>query len=112
MRSWGLFSLFGFVYLRKLFANLAAGKVFNKDNPVYIQKVAYVFIGWNLISPVLVYLGGMAILNDIGQHASSIQLVPMFTLGIGGIFTGLAFLVLAGVMKEAAIMYQEQSLTI
>jgi hypothetical protein len=108
----GIISLFGFVYMRKLFANLAEGKVFDKDNPVYIQKVAYVFIGWNLISPVLVYFAGMAILNDVGQHATSIQLVPMIDLGVGGIFTGLAFLVLAGVMKEAASIYQEQSLTI
>jgi hypothetical protein len=108
----GIISLFGFFYMRKLFANLAEGKVFNKDNPIYIQKVAYVFIGWNLISPILVYLAGLVILNDIGQHANSVQLMPMIDLGIGGIFTGLAFLVLAGVMKEAAVIYQEQSLTI
>ena len=70
------------------------------------------FIVFNLIYPILIYLGGIAILSDIGEHSTSIELTPMVNFSIIGFFTGLGFMVLAGVMKEAASIYQEQSLTI
>jgi len=108
----GIIALFGLINMRKVFAHLVEGDAFNQDIPVYIDKIGYVFIVWNIVYPVLVYFGGKAILSDIGQHAQSIQLTPMIQFNLIGLFTGLSILVLAGVMREAAKIHEEQSLTI
>ncbi len=108
----GLISLFGLWYLRKVFALLAIGDSFNEQTPLYLKKVGYIAIASNIAWSILQYLGGAAIINDVGQHASFIHLSPAIEPNLGGIFIGLAILVLAGILEEAAQIQEEQALTI
>ena len=51
-------------------------------------------------------------LNDIAFNVPGIQLFPAFEFNLGGIFAGLAIIVLSGVLREAVSIHQEQELTI
>jgi hypothetical protein len=104
--------LYGLLAMRKLFASLAEGSTFTEENAERIRKVGYVFIGWHIVSPVLQYFGSRTILNDIAFSAPGIQLYPGFEINIGGVFAGFAIIVLSGVLREAASIHREQSLTI
>jgi hypothetical protein len=104
--------LYGLLTMRKIFASLAEGSTFTEENAKRIRKIGYVFIGFHLVSPVLQYFGSKIMLQDIAFNTPGIHLYPGFEFGIGGVFAGFAIIVLSGVLREAASMQQEQSLTI
>jgi len=104
--------LYGLAQMRALFASLVNDGSFNQENAVRIKKVGFVLIGWQIIVPLLQYYGGRAMLNDINLDVQGIQLYPAFEINVAGIFVALAVLVLSGVLREAANIHQEQSLTI
>ena len=51
------------------------------------------------------------VLRDITFNVAGIQLYPGFEINIGG-GAGFAIIVLSGLLREAACIHQEQSLTI
>jgi hypothetical protein len=104
--------LYGLRAMRNLFASLAEGDAFNRQNVQYIRVIGYVVIAWNVIAPLLNYFGGRIMLEDISLNVPGVQLSPGFEFNIGGIIAGLAIIVIAGVMREAAALHEEQSLTI
>lgn len=104
--------LLGLWQMRKVFTSLANGDTFTEENAEHVKLLGYVVITGNLILPALQYFGGRMILNDIAFDTPGIQLYPSFELDIGGIFVGLAILVLAGVFREATSIKQDQALTI
>jgi hypothetical protein len=108
----GLIGLFGLWYLRKIFALLAVGDSFNEQTPYYLKKVGYIAIASNIVWSILQYLGGVAIIHDVGEVASFIHLSPAIEPNLGGIFIGVAILVLAGILEEATQIHEEQALTI
>lgn len=108
----GLIALFGLAQMRKIFASLVGGESFARENAGRIRKLGYVFITWHIIHPLLQYFGGRVVLNDVALNVQGIQLYPAFEFNIVGIFAGLAIIVLSGVLREAASIHQEQSLTI
>jgi len=104
--------LYGLLAMRKLFASLAEGSTFTEENAERVRKVGYVFIGWHIVSPVLQYFGSRMMLHDIAFNVPGVQLFPGFEINIGGVFAGFAIIVLSGVLREAASIHHEQSLTI
>ncbi|WP_144394984.1 DUF2975 domain-containing protein [Pleionea sediminis] len=112
MMIMGVIGLFGLMYIRKLFINLNDKRPFADENANCIRKFGIVVVVWNIVYPILVYLGGMAILSDIGEHSEYIHLTPAVSTNLYGLFMGLSIIVLAQVIKEAAILQKEQSLTI
>jgi len=104
--------LYGLLTMRKLFASLMEGNTFTQENAERTRKIGYVFIGWHTISPVLQYFGSRIMLHDIAFNVPGIQLYPGFEFNIGGVFAGFAIIVLSGVLREAANIHQQQSLTI
>ena len=104
--------LFGLWQMRSLFTSLAAGDTFTLENTEHVRVLAYVVIAWNIILPALQYVGGRVMLNDIAFDVPGIRLYPSFELNVGGIFVGLAILVLSGVLREALRIKQDQALTI
>ena len=104
--------LYGLLTMRKLFVSLAEGDTFTRGNAERLRKIGYAFIGWHIVSPVLQYFGGRIMLHDIAFNVPGIQLYPGFELSIGGLFAGFAIIVLSGVLREAASIHHEQSLTI
>lgn len=108
----GLIFLFGLLQMRRLFASVIKGESFARENAGRIKTIGYVFIGWHIIYPLLQYFGGRIMLNDIGFNVQGIQLHPAFELNVAGIFAGFAIIVLAGVLREAASIHHEQSLTV
>ncbi len=104
--------LYGLLTMRKLFISLAAGDTFTRENTERIRKIGYVFVGFNIVSPLLQYFGGRIMLHDVAFNVPGIHLYPAFEFNIGGIFAGFAIIVLSGVLREAVTMHQEQSLTI
>ena len=98
--------------MRNLFSSLVEGSTFTDENAERIRTLGYIFIAWNIIDPLLQYFGNRAMLQDIAFNTPGIQLYPGFTFNIGGLFAGFAIIVLAGVLREAASIHQDQSLTI
>lgn len=104
--------LFGLAQMRKVFASLVEGGSFARENAGRIRKIGYVFITWHVVHPLLQYFGGRVVLNDVAINVQGIQLYPTFEINIFGIFAGLAMIVLSGILREAASIHQDQSLTI
>jgi len=108
----GIISLFGLFYLKKLFKNFAEGRAFQFENSDLINKIGVVVVIWNLLYPIIVYAGGSIILQEVGQHGQFIQISPSLQLNPVGILFGFVLMVFSQVIKEAAVMQEEQSLTI
>lgn len=108
----GIIALFGLAQMRKIFASLISGESFARENAGRVRKIGYIFIGWHIMHPLLQYFGGRAVLKDIEFAFQGIQLFPAFEFNIVGIFTGLAIIVLSGILREASSIHREQSLTI
>jgi hypothetical protein len=107
-----LMFLVGLRQMRRLFTSLADGEIFTEKNTEYVRALGYVVIAWNIVLPVLQQVGGRLMLDEIAFDAPGIVLYPSFELDIGGIFIGLAILVLSGVLREAVSIKQDQALTI
>jgi hypothetical protein len=99
-------------YLRKLFANFAQRRFFDAVNATYIRRIAFILIGTCIVYPLVIYLGGQMILNDIGSFNAQIELAPSVSIPITGFVVGLALLVLSQLIDEAVDIYNEQALTI
>jgi hypothetical protein len=98
--------------IRAVFASLAEGKNFESQNSARIKKIGYIAIGWALVSPLLQYFGGQAILREYSLELQGIVLNPAFELNGGSIFIGLVLIVLSGVLNEAAGINESHQLTI
>jgi len=107
-----LIFLFGLGITRRLFASLKEGHAFADGNAERMKNIGYVFLLFNAVAPVLQYVGGRILLGDITMNTPGVQLYPAFEFSIGGIFAGLAIIVLAGVLREAIAMRKEHELTI
>lgn len=108
----GIVLLYILIQLRALFASLVSGVTFTPENSGRIKKIGYVVIAWTLINPLLQYFGGRAILAEYSLDVPGIELSPAFEISGMGILIGLAIIVLAGVLDEAASMHKFQELTI
>lgn len=108
----GIIVLYSVVQMRALFASLVRGQPFTPENSGRIKKVGFAVILGSLISPLLQYFGGRAMLTEYSLNVPGIQLSPAFELPIAGIFIGLVLIVLSGVLNEAAGIYKVQQLTI
>jgi hypothetical protein len=107
-----LIVLYVLLQLRNTFVSLSNGEAFTSVNSVRLQKIGMLVLASQLAAPLLQYYGWGAVLKGISLNTQAIQLYPAFELNLIGIFTGLAVLVLSGVMKEAVQMRDEQRLTI
>ena len=107
-----LIVLYGLMHLRKLFASLVEDESFSIRNAERIKKIGLVLIGWHAIIPLMQYFGGRAILSDIELSVQGIQLSPGYDFTPSGFVVGLAIVVLSAVLREAANLHQDQSLTI
>lgn len=108
----GIIVLYSVIQMRALFASLVSGMSFTPENSGRIKKVGLVVIFGALISPLLQYFGGRAMLTEYSLNVPGIQLSPAFELNFTGIFIGLVLIVLSGVLNEAASIYKAQQLTI
>lgn len=104
--------LYGLLIIRKLFSSLVEGATFAEENAEHIRKIGYTLIAWHIIAPVLQYMGSRILLSDIAFSSPGIHLYPGFEINIGGLFAGFAIIVLSGVLREAADIHHDQSLTI
>ncbi len=107
-----LIVLYGLMHLRTLFASLAEDESFSNENAERIKKIGLIVIGWHVIIPLMQYFGGRAILSDIELSVRGIQLSPGYDFTPSGLVVGLAIVVLSAVLREAANLHQDQSLTI
>ncbi len=108
----GIAGLYVLIQLRALFTSLLGGISFAPENSGRIRKIGFVVIAWAVINPILQYIGGRAILAEYSLNIPGIQLIPAFDVNGMAIFIGVAMIVLAGVLKEAARMHEVQTLTI
>ncbi|MEM9160629.1 MAG: DUF2975 domain-containing protein, partial [Verrucomicrobiota bacterium] len=102
-------SIWGLFQLRKLFDNLARGHYFERINATRVRRMAYAVFG------VLgLRLTGQIMFESIfvvqtGSHVS----VSGVEIGISPLLiSGLVLLVLSQVLKEAAVLKEEQDLTV
>ncbi len=107
-----LIVLYGLMHLRKLFASLVEDESFSNENAERIKIIGFVLIGWHAIIPLMQYFGGRAILSEIELSVRGIQWSPGFDLTPSGFVVGMAIVVLSAVLREAANLHQDQSLTI
>ena len=107
-----LFTLYGVILMRRLFSSLLDGETFSDANAELIQKFGWLVLAFHIAAPALQYFGGLVMLKDIAYDVPGIELFPSFQFSVGGLLTGLAILVLAGVLREANALHREQALTI
>ena len=107
-----LIFLFGLKIMRRLFTSLAEGSTFTDENAERMRRIGFVFIGFNVIKPVMQYIGSRMLLADMATNTPGVELYPAFEMSIAGIFAGVAIIVLSGVLREAIAMAKEQELTI
>ena len=107
-----LFALYGVILMRRLFSSLLDGETFSDANAQLIQKFGWLVLAFNIVAPALQYFGGLVMLKDIAYDVPGIELFPSMQFSIGGLLTGLAILVLAGVLREANALHRDQALTI
>ncbi len=108
----GFIFLFGLFQVRKLFSQLVDGAWYADENVPRIRKLGWVVVIFNLVLPLLQYFGGRAVLGDMELGAAGIELYPAFQFNLLGLVTGLAIIILAGVIREAVSIRREQALTI
>jgi hypothetical protein len=104
--------LYGVIQLRALFADLVEGDAFTNENTARIRKVGVAVICYYVIAPILQFIGGCVVLRDLDFGVQGIQLSPAFEFNVTGLFVGFATLVLAGILREAVVLREEQRLTI
>jgi hypothetical protein len=108
----GIVGLYVLIQLRALFASLVSGPSFTPENSGRIKNIGIVIISWSVISPLLQYFGGGAILAEYSLNVPGIELSPAFELNGMTIFIGLTMIVLSSVLNEANDMHEAQKLTI
>lgn len=106
----GLVGLYVLLQARRIFASLLAGASFIPENSGRFRRIGFAVVAWALVNPFLQYFGGRAILREI--EVAGIELYPAFEVSGLAIFVGLAMIVIAGIMDEAARLYEDQQLTI
>ena len=120
--SWYLFAgiselvlcltLYGVIQLRALFADLADGDAFTNENCARVRNVGVAVVCYYAVAPLLQFGAGSLVLANIDLVDTGIQLNPSFNLSIAGLFVGFATIVLAGILREAVVLREEQQLTI
>ena len=120
--SWYLFAgiselvlcltLYGVIQLRALFADLVEGDAFTNENCARVRKVGVAVVCYYAVAPLLQFGAGCLVLANIDLVDTGIQLNPAFNLSIAGLFVGFATVVLAGILREAVVLREEQQLTI
>jgi hypothetical protein len=120
--SWYLFAgiselvlcltLYGVIQLRALFADLVEGDAFTDENCARVRKVGVAVVCYYAVAPLLQFGAGCLVLANIDLVDTGIQLSPAFNLSIAGLFVGFAMIVLAGILREAVVLREEQQLTI
>jgi len=108
----GLIGIWAWMFVRKIFHNLVNKEPFHERNQHYLYQLGLIIFISNLIIPILVYLGGLFIISDIGQFANHIKLFPAVEINVMSLFIGLALIILSKIFQEATTIHEEQSLTI
>ncbi len=107
-----LFVLYGLKQMRDMFASLVTNMYFTLENAGRLKKIGIAVISGNIIIPIIQYFGGRMMLDDITFNIPGVEIYPAFQNGGTGVFLGLLILILSGVAREAANIYQEQLGTI
>ena len=107
-----LIVLYSLKQMRGLFASLVKGMYFTVENSVRIKKVGIAVIVGNIVVPIMQYFGGRAMLDDIQFNIPGFEIYPAFQDVSDGLFLGILILILSGVAREAANIYEEQLRTI
>jgi len=107
-----LIALYGLVQLRALVIVLKAGQVFSEANSQRIKKLGYVIIFWNVLQPFFQYYGWGSVINQISFNTQGIMFYPSFEINSAVIFIGLLMIILSDMLNKAAILSNEQRLTI
>lgn len=108
----GLFALYLIAQLRAIFVSLERGAALTQQNAGRVRGIGIAVIAWYLALPVMQYFGGRAALSYLSFDVPGLRLQPAFELNGLGLLVGLAIVVLAGVLLEAAGIRKEQELTI
>ena len=112
MELLGLIGLVALLNFRRLFVALRKGAAFGAGNAKYLRQAGYAIVAWQLLAPPLQYAVGRIALADVPSLPAAVSLHPALQLSVGGLLAGLALLVLAELLREAAEMKQDNELTV
>jgi hypothetical protein len=104
--------LYVVLQLRNIFVTLSTGEAFSTENVSRLTRVGYTVIAGYIAAPFMQYFGWGAVVNDISFSNEGIRLYPAYELNVPGMLIGLGVIVLAGVIKEAVALQDEQRLTV
>ena len=108
----GLLALFVVYQLRALFAALVEGQYFEAPNSARIRNIGAGLLVWAVVTPLLQYIGGKAILNEYALDAPGITLYPALEINGLALLGGVGLIIFARVFDEAIDLYRDQALTI
>lgn len=107
-----LIAVYCLTQMRGLFAGLVKGLYFSIENSYRLRKIGFAVIFANIIIPIMQYFGGQRMLGDIKFDIPGFEIYPALDYSGDGIFLGLLIVILSGVAREAANIYQDQMRTI
>ena len=105
-------SFYVLILMRAIVMSLMTGMSFDAENSSRIKRIGIIVVAWNVITPFFQYFGWGSVIQQINIASKGIQLYPSFEISALGMLIGLFLLLLAGMMREATAMRDEQQLTI
>lgn len=102
--------LWGITLLRRILATTAGGRPFDPLNPGRLNMLGWIIVCSAVLASLLQFLVSRRVLSRFGDTV--VPLSPSLDFNQEWILCGLLVLVLAGIWKEAALMAEEQSLTV
>jgi hypothetical protein len=100
------------IQLRAIVMSFQNGVPFTEDNSQRIKKIGILVIAWNVLHPFFQYFVWGSVIEDISITTQGILLYPAFEVNVMGLLIGAMLILLAKMLQEAAVMKQEQELTI
>lgn len=107
-----LLTLFVILQMRNALASYCNGESFRGGNSKRLKEVGLVMVFAYLVGPVWQWFLSASVINAISIDSAALSLSPSLSGSWLGLFVGIGLIILAGVIRDAEQLQQEQGLTI
>ena len=108
----GVLGVYVLLQLRNIIASYCNGEPFTSNNSQRLRRIGWVLVAAYLVAPFWQFFFAQSVIEGISFSTPAISLRPAAGASLLGIFIGVGLLILAGVIREAEQLHDEQRLTI
>lgn len=107
-----LLMLFVILQMRNALASYCNGESFRAGNSKRLKQVGQVMVFAYLAGPLWQWFLSASVINAIAIDNAALSISPALSGSWLGLFVGIGLIILAGVIRDAEVLQQEQGLTI